>query len=91
MTETKMAPDIEMIEHLDFDHAPVCEIISLPECDREAKWKVVMKCCGSIALFCEHHMNEKKALISNTSHWHCPMCDNRLPPGNPYSIIEKLP
>jgi hypothetical protein len=54
---TITVPDIEIIEHLDFE-VPCRgqKVIGRPEqCNNPATWKSITTCCGFIVLFCDSH------------------------------------
>lgn len=84
---------VENLEHLDFDFAPPCETVY--GCDKIAEWKVRLKCCNRLVLFCNNHMEYKKfimeTLIDGFTGWsRCQTCGIRIIDKNPYSMIERL-
>jgi hypothetical protein len=88
------ALDEDLFTVLDWDFEVPCTIKAVV-CDRAAEWRTISKCCGKVSLFCSPHMQEKHNLISTSSTLNqawapCNVCGSQKPPGNPYSLIERL-
>ena len=72
---TAVAPEVEAIEHLDFDPACTCHIPAHhPECPRPAKW-IMVKRCGHTGFACEQHKQHIDA--TPNAPWHCFICGAR--------------
>lgn len=48
--------DFEIIEHLDFEFDPPCEMEA--DCGKTATWKMTISCCGHTILCCEPCKNK---------------------------------
>jgi len=48
---TTTITEFEIIEHLDFDFDPPCEMNE--KCGKVATWKMTVSCCGKTILCCE--------------------------------------
>jgi hypothetical protein len=46
----KVEDDTITIDHLDFEHDIMCDVI---DCEESAEWKFVLSCCGVTMFHCE--------------------------------------
>lgn len=70
--------DREAIEHLDWDHKPVCQTYrkntstgKFWTCDQHASWRMWCRGCGFLVFVCDQHRTE---LINRTEMQTCGRC-----------------
>jgi hypothetical protein len=76
---TQMATDIEILELLDFDHSPVCEVsdeTGEDSCNNPADWVVGVACCMFKMYVCDSDLNLCREFLaaSEGRMFRCPQC-----------------
>jgi hypothetical protein len=73
------------IQDLDFEAA--CDT---SECDVKPIWKTRFKCCGTVMIFCDGHLNEILDYARLGGLHRCAVCKTSDIEGNPFLTVEKL-
>ena len=79
--------EIELLDHLDFDFIPPCEVKG---CDPEpAKYRVVFSCCGHTMLWCEPCYDHSQRYLQSGGEYYCEIC-GAANITKPFAMVDKI-